>query len=84
MWLICDNIDGILARMRKVSSPFGEVLDHGGDSIAILLSSGAIVCFFSIHTTPWATLAWILSDVAANYIGEPLTIYVCGKFYLER
>ena len=84
MWLVCDNMDGILARARGISSSFGEVLDHGGDAIAMLLSSATISSFLYAHTTPLVTFAWILSDVSTNYIVEPYTIYICGKFYLER
>lgn len=83
MWLISDNVDGILARLRCVCGPFGEVLDHGGDAVAIALSSAAVAIYLSLQETPLLAIAWILSDVITNYIVEPYYLYVFGKVLTE-
>jgi ethanolaminephosphotransferase len=36
MYLTLDSIDGKQARRSKSSSPLGQLLDHGGDSIAVV------------------------------------------------
>ena len=84
IWLVCDNIDGILARLRGVSSPFGEILDHGGDAAGLLLASAAIISCFNFQGNPLVTFAYVLSDVATCYISEPYSIYVSGILLKER
>eukprot|EP00795_Rhopilema_esculentum_P000861 gene861-10610_t len=83
MWMSCDSIDGKVARLRDLCSPFGEILDHGGDAFALMMSSVALACILGVTDTPLGTVAWILCDMAAYYFSEPYTIYVCGQSRIE-
>jgi len=84
LWLVCDNLDGIVARLRGCCGPFGEVLDHGGDAVAVVFAAVTIISCFNFQGSPLSTFVYVLSDVATNYISEPYTIYILGKFYIER
>ena len=84
MWMSCDSIDGKVARLRGLGSPFGEVLDHGGDAFALMMSSVALACILGVTDNPLGTVAWILGDMVVNYVSEPYTIYVCGHTRIER
>ncbi|XP_065058198.1 cholinephosphotransferase 1-like isoform X2 [Rhopilema esculentum] len=83
MWMSCDSIDGKVARLRGLCSPFGEVLDHGGDAFALMIASVALACFLGVTDNPLGTVAWILGDMVVNYVSEPYTIYVCGHTRIE-
>ena len=84
LWLVCDNLDGVLARLRGCCGPFGEILDHGGDAIGVVFAATTIISCFNFQGNPLSTFVYVLSDAAANYISEPYTIYILGKFYIER
>eukprot|EP00795_Rhopilema_esculentum_P000938 gene938-10697_t len=80
MWLLCDSIDGKVARLRNLSSPFGELLDHGGDCFAHMLSSITIACLLRVSEAQEVFFMWFVLDRFANYISEPYTMYICGKY----
>ena len=84
MWMSCDSIDGKVARLRGLCSPFGEFLDHGGDTFAVMMSSVVLACILGVTDTPLGTVAWILCDMVGYYFSEPYTIYVCGQSKIER
>ena len=79
-----DNLDGTLARLRKKSSQLGEILDHGGDAMALMISSIAIACMIGVNKHFCGMLMWCLSDFVVAYITEPYTIYLKGKMQFER
>ena len=79
-----DNLDGTLARLRKKSSQFGEILDHGGDATALMISSIAIACMLGVNKNFFGMVMWCLSDFVVSYITEPYTIYLNGKMQFER
>ena len=84
MWLLCDSIDGKVARLRDLCSPFGELLDHGGDCFALMLSSMTIACLLRVSEAEEVFFIWFVVDLFANYISEPYTMFVCGKYQYAR
>eukprot|EP00112_Aurelia_sp_Birch-Aquarium-sp1_P013911 Seg298.14 transcript_id=Seg298.14/GoldUCD/mRNA.D3Y31 product="Choline/ethanolaminephosphotransferase 1" protein_id=Seg298.14/GoldUCD/D3Y31 len=83
IWLHADNLDGTLARIRKTPSQFGEILDHGGDAIGVMIASLAIACMLGVNHSSFGMLMWCLSDFVVNYISEPYMTYLKGKMHFE-
>ena len=80
-----DCMDGKLARQNRTRhSPFGELLDHGGDAVALLIVSIALSCQIGLQNIPCGMLAWVLVNTATNYIQEPWTIYLSGAMQVAR
>ena len=50
MYLTLDSIDGKQARRSKVSSPLGQLFDHGSDSINVVFI-GLTVCY-ALNASP--------------------------------
>lgn len=85
LWLHLDSIDGKLARLNRPNqgSPFGELLDHGGDAITVLVASMALACQIGLQNVPYLMLVWILVNMCTNYVSEPWTIYLIGTMQFQ-
>lgn len=61
MYVLCDNMDGIVARERKQCSELGKVLDHFVDGTSALAATAMITHrFIGNRLNGWEHLLWIL------------------------
>eukprot|EP00794_Sanderia_malayensis_P007195 gene7195-8001_t len=80
IWMNMDCMDGKLAKKNrpKKQSPFGELLDHGGDALTLVFSSIALSCQIGLDKRPGLLLLFVFINICTNYMTEPLTIYITG------
>ncbi len=85
--LICDGVDGVLARHLKVTSPRGAYLDVVADHMALLITVLTIQWFVS-EVEFWATLyvtgylVLVVHFVLMNVRGNPPTFPVIRSKYI--
>ena len=84
MYMICDNCDGIQARRLRLSSPVGELLDHGADAL-VTLAGGLVVAFCYVGETPeekqWYVLL-VLSLFAVTFWCTHVLSIIEGNLFL--
>ena len=62
--IVCDSIDGALARLLKASSPFGAQFDSLADMSSFSLASAVLVYYWFQPVTPH----WIVLGAACLYV----------------